>query len=112
MKRSKQRILLFTIAAAVLGACLTFPIAATAQSFAVKRVAADLMRPVFLTAPPGDSSRVFIVEQHTGQIRILRRNTWTLDPTPFLTISGVSTGSEQGLRASQSVAGELRSPDR
>ena len=58
---------------------------------------AALSRPVFLTAPPGDTSRVFIVEQHTGQIRILRRNTWTLDATPFLTVPGISTGSEQGL---------------
>ncbi len=63
----------------------------------MKRVAATLSRPVFLTAPPGDTSRVFVVEQHTGQVRILRRNTWTLDATPFLTVSGISTGSEQGL---------------
>ncbi len=81
----------------MLGACLTFPAAVRAQDFAVKRVASTLSLPVFLTAPPGDTSRVFVVEQHTGQIRILRRNTWTLDATPFLTISGVSTGSEQGL---------------
>ena len=60
-------------------------------------MAAALSRPVFLTAPPGDTSRVFIVEQHTGQIRILRRNTWTLDATPFLTVPGISTVSEQGL---------------
>jgi glucose/arabinose dehydrogenase len=70
---------------------------ASAQEFVVQRVAMDLSRPVFLTAPPGDATRVFVVEQYTGQIRILRRNTWTLDPTPFLTISGVSTDYEQGL---------------
>lgn len=97
MKRSLQRFLLFTIGALGLCAVLVFPLTVMAQGFSVKRVATTLARPVFLTAPPGDSARVFVVEQHTGQIRILRRNTWSLDATPFLTISGLSTGSEQGL---------------
>ena len=70
---------------------------AAAQDFEVTRVATGLSEPVFLTAPPGDVERVFVVEQHTGQIRILRRSTWTLDATPFLTVPGVSLGSEQGL---------------
>jgi len=68
-----------------------------AQDFAVTRVATGLDEPVFLTAPPDDDTRVFVVEQHTGRIRILRRNTWTLAPTPFLTVPGVSQGGEQGL---------------
>ena len=70
---------------------------ASAQDFDVSRVATGLSAPVFLTAPPGDNARVFVVEQHTGQIRILRRNSWTLDSTPFLTVPGISQGSEQGL---------------
>lgn len=73
------------------------PVVVSAQDFAVRRVATGLLEPVFLTAPPGDGARVFVVEQHTGQIRILRRNTWTLDSTPFLTVPGISQGSEQGL---------------
>src|SRR5262245_51347089 len=42
------------------------------DGFATQRVATGLNEPVFLTAPPGDTTRVFIVEQHTGAIRILR----------------------------------------
>jgi glucose/arabinose dehydrogenase len=70
---------------------------AGAQDFEVTRVATGLSEPVYLTAPPGDVERVFVVEQHTGQIRILRRYDWTLAATPFLTVPGVSLGSEQGL---------------
>lgn len=62
---------------------------AGAQDFDVVRVATGLAHPVYLTAPPGDPDRVFVVEQYTGAIRILRRGTWTLDPTPFLVVPGV-----------------------
>ena len=34
---------------------------AAAQDFSTVRVAAGLNRPVFLTAPPGDRDRVFVV---------------------------------------------------
>ena len=68
-----------------------------AQGFATLRIASGLARPVFLTASPGDFGRVFVVEQHTGRIRIIHLATGSVDPTPFLTISPVSTGNEQGL---------------
>jgi glucose/arabinose dehydrogenase len=70
---------------------------AQAQSFDITRVATGLARPVFLTAPPGDRTRVFVVEQHLHQIRILHLPDYTLDPTPFLIAPPVSTGNEQGL---------------
>jgi glucose/arabinose dehydrogenase len=68
-----------------------------AQGFEVLRVANGLQRPVYLTAPPGDAERVFILEAHLGEILILRRDSWTIDATPFLTVSGLSTAGEQGL---------------
>ena len=34
-------------------------------------VASGLARPVFVTAPPSDFERLFILEQHTGRIKIL-----------------------------------------
>jgi glucose/arabinose dehydrogenase len=71
--------------------------AAVAQGFETRRIATGLARPVFITAPPGDLTRAFVVEQHTGNIRILRLATKSVDPTPFLTVPGVSTGNEQGL---------------
>ena len=38
----------------------------------VERVASGLNWPVYVTAPPGDTTRVFILEGHLGTIRILR----------------------------------------
>jgi len=69
-----------------------------AQDFSVERIATGLSRPVFLTAPPADTSRVFIVEQRsgsTGRIQLLPLPSGSA--TTFLSISPVATGSEQGL---------------
>src|SRR5947199_6527166 len=60
------------------------------------RVASGLSSPIFVTAPPGDFNRLFIVQQD-GMIRILNLNTGALNAAPFLTISGLQTGGEQGL---------------
>jgi glucose/arabinose dehydrogenase len=58
-------------------------------------VASGLSAPLYLTAPPGETSRLFVVEQ-TGGIRIIKSG--TLLETPFLDISGrISSGGEQGL---------------
>jgi glucose/arabinose dehydrogenase len=59
-------------------------------------VASGLSFPLYVTAPPGDATRLFIVEK-TGGIRIIKDG--TLLETPFLDLSGqVSTsGGEQGL---------------
>ncbi len=59
------------------------------------RFVAGLARPVFVTSPPGDTERIFILEQHMGRIRIVKSG--TLLGTPFLTVSGLTTGNEQGL---------------
>jgi glucose/arabinose dehydrogenase len=51
--------------------------------------------PVFVTAPPGDKSRLFVVEKG-GEVRVMKGGE-TLD-RPFLDLSDkVTTGSEQGL---------------
>ena len=61
----------------------------------LQEVASGLDFPVFLTAPPGDNARLFIVEK-TGKIRIVKNG--SLLPAPFLDLSGkVSGGGEQGL---------------
>jgi glucose/arabinose dehydrogenase len=64
------------------------------------RVSSGLVLPLYVTAPPGDTSRIFIVEQRsgsTGRIRILNIPDNTLNATPFLSITGVTTSDEQGL---------------
>jgi glucose/arabinose dehydrogenase len=51
--------------------------------------------PLYVTAPPGDRRRIFVVEQ-TGKIRVVRGGK-TL-PAPFLDVSGsIVSGGEQGL---------------
>jgi glucose/arabinose dehydrogenase len=51
--------------------------------------------PVFVTSPPADASRLFVVEQG-GKVRVIK-NGKTLG-TPFLDVSDeLTTGSEQGL---------------
>ena len=58
-------------------------------------IVSGLSSPLYLTAPPGDLNRLFIVEQ-TGAIRIVKDG--ALLPTPFLDLSGrISAGGEQGL---------------
>ena len=51
--------------------------------------------PVYLTSPPGDTARLFVVEQG-GRIRVLRHD--TLLAAPFLDVSAkISSGGERGL---------------
>lgn len=56
-----------------------------------------LTSPVFLTSPPGDANRLFIVEQ-PGRIRTVQRTTGAVNPVPFLNIgTELATGGERGL---------------
>ncbi|MBX3377867.1 MAG: PQQ-dependent sugar dehydrogenase [Phycisphaeraceae bacterium] len=78
--------------------------AAHAQPLTTVRLAQGLTRPVFVTAPPGDHSRIFILEQRgsggvstQAQIKILKLGTGQINAAPFLTISPVPPGFEQGL---------------
>jgi glucose/arabinose dehydrogenase len=63
-------------------------------------IISGLSAPLLVTAPPGDTARLFVVEQD-GRIRIVERATNALLPSPFLDISGLVTanpiGSERGL---------------
>src|SRR3954453_17802244 len=56
------------------------------------RVASGMSQPLFVTAPPGDYDRIFIVNQ-TGTVRILKLQTGLLNATPFLDISSRLTSS-------------------
>ncbi len=57
-------------------------------------VTSGLSSPLFVCAPPGDDTRLFIVNQ-TGTIRLLTRpnrdSNWTLQGTVFLDVSGLLT---------------------
>jgi glucose/arabinose dehydrogenase len=65
------------------------------STIGLRQIASGLDFPLFLTAAPGDPSRLFVVEKG-GRIRVIRND--TLLATPFLDLTGrVSTGGEQGL---------------
>jgi glucose/arabinose dehydrogenase len=77
---------------------------AQAQQLTTTRLASGLTRPVFVCSPPGDTNRLFIVEQRgsggvstQAMIKILNLSNNTINATPFLTIGPVATGAEQGL---------------
>ena len=70
--------------------------AALTAKVAARQVASGLSRPVFATAPAGDT-RLFLVEQHTGLVKILNLGTGQINATPFLQVTGLATGNEQGL---------------
>ena len=61
------------------------------------RVASGLEAPLYVTAPPLDTNRLFVLEQ-AGRIRIIKNG--VLLPTPFLSIESLASGgpgTEQGL---------------
>jgi glucose/arabinose dehydrogenase len=61
----------------------------------LREIANGLNSPLYLTSPPGDLTRQFVVEK-VGRVRIIKDD--GLVPTPFLDLTArVSNGSEQGL---------------
>ena len=75
----------------------TTPPPASPNSLRLQQVTSVLAAPVFLTAPPGDLNRLFIVEQG-GLIRILDSLNGTPRANPFLDVSGlIISGGERGL---------------
>ena len=78
--------------------CLPSALLAQAvQRLAANRVASGLTEPLFVTAPPGDFNRLFIVRK-TGQVHILNLTTGTLNARPYLDIHLIlSTMNLQGL---------------
>jgi len=76
-------------------ACTTFATDPSPGAPTLRLVTSALSSPVFVTAPPGDTLRLFVVEQG-GRVRVLRRD--TLLTTPFLDLRGkINSGGEEGL---------------
>lgn len=69
--------------------------APTSTSLKLQTVANNLSSPVFLTTPPGDLSRLFVVEQG-GTIKVFDRATGS-ELSTFLTVTGIASGGERGL---------------
>src|SRR5579862_6239907 len=76
------------------------PLAQADPAISSKLIATGFSSPLFVTAPAGDTSHLFVVDQGSGgtaQIKVLNLGSDTVNATPFLTISGIATGGEQGL---------------
>jgi glucose/arabinose dehydrogenase len=88
------------LAACVLaGVATASGLARAQQTLATVPVVSGLSLPLYVTAPPGDFNRIFVLEQRSGslgRVRIVNLPSFTLNATPYLTVT-VSTGSEQGL---------------
>ncbi len=82
----------------VLLVMLVLPVARLSAQTGLQRVGSGMSSPIYGTAIPGDTNRLFILEQGTSgtaNIRSLDLTTNTL--STFMTISGLSTGGERGL---------------
>ncbi|HET9940251.1 MAG TPA: PQQ-dependent sugar dehydrogenase [Candidatus Eisenbacteria bacterium] len=75
------------------------PARAQVPTLTTVRVASGLNTPLYVTAPPGDTTRIFVVERRgsdqRGRIKIVRNG--AVLPTPFLTTDVLSSSTEQGL---------------
>jgi len=67
----------------------------TSTTLKLQTIASNLNSPVFLTAPPGDTNRLFVLEQR-GTIKVLDRANGNMLST-FLTLTGITSGGERGL---------------
>jgi len=72
-------------------------------------VAAGLSRPVFVISPPGDTERLFIVEQD-GAIKILKNGAVLADP--FLDVDSITRSAQEcGTNCEQGLLGLAFHPD-
>ncbi|HKE00029.1 MAG TPA: PQQ-dependent sugar dehydrogenase [Planctomycetota bacterium] len=73
------------------------PAVASAQTPLTTRLVANgIAKPLWVTAPPGDYDRIFVLEQDTARVRIIQGG--LLLATPFLDINPIaSSGGERGL---------------
>ena len=90
----------------ILAVCSSKICAQAVSGLSAVRVAFGLTRPIFVTAPPGDTRRLFIVRQ-TGQVHILNLATGKLNATPFLDIHTRLTVPGRARLARNGVRSEL-----
>src|SRR5205823_3381220 len=73
---------------------LTISSSRAGDSIDAERIATGFDLPLYVCAPPGDTSRLFVAEQH-GKIKIINLPSRTVNATPFLDISS-EVGQGQG----------------
>ena len=90
---ARSRTLVLALAATLVVAAPARADVTTAGSLRLAQIG-SFASPTYVTGPPGDASRVVVVQQG-GTIRIVRNG--VLLATPFLTVTGVHNAGEQGL---------------
>src|SRR5262249_6501429 len=73
---------------------LTISSSRAGDSIDAERIATGFTLPLYVCAPPGDTSRIFVAEQG-GKIKIINLPSRTVNATPFLDIS-FEVGQGQG----------------
>ncbi len=97
----------FSSTAARAGAAVCVLLIVTASAFPLSgqtltgleatRIGGGFSSPLYLTAPSGDTGRLFVVEQ-TGRIKIIKLPARTVNATPYLDIlSKIASTCEEGL---------------
>ncbi|HEV8544331.1 MAG TPA: PQQ-dependent sugar dehydrogenase [Verrucomicrobiae bacterium] len=81
----------------LLGNLVPFLVSTHGANLKSELVVKGLSKPVFVVAAPGDTNRLFALEQWTGKIRIIDLASRALKGAPFLTVTNLLSGSEQGL---------------
>lgn len=89
----------------ILAFTLTPPAASHAAGIEAVLVASGFTIPLYVCAPPGDTSRIFVAEQG-GKIMIINLPSGTVNPTPFLDIT-----SEVGQGQGTGILGMTFDPD-
>ncbi len=70
--------------------------ATQAQGLQGIEIASGFAAPVYLTSPPGDTARMFVLEQTSARIKIIKNG--SVLATPFLDIGAIASGGgERGL---------------
>jgi glucose/arabinose dehydrogenase len=100
IRATKPLFALSTALACAVGLTLTHEV--SAQAFKSIRVANGISSVLYVTHAPGDFERLFLVQQGSGStanVRILDISVEpnALIPTPFATLTGLTTGGERGL---------------
>ncbi len=87
----------FAVAAsALVGVALCAPVTTAQTPLTTEVVTSNVVRPVLAIGAPGDSNRLFVVEQHQADIEIFIDG--VKNGVPFFDFTGnVATGNEQGL---------------
>lgn len=72
-------------------------LSSAASAVSLQRIATGFNSPLYVTAPPNDTSRVFVLEKNSGQIKIIRLANNQVVPQPFLTVTNLGNAGEGGL---------------